>query len=167
MMGATGQSQTSAQRQGNRIRTKTVRYGYETSTSSEVDHDFSYDFEEISRPYTPMTPQPKRQIVVCTFADTVNQKKLRTLLTQPQKKLDNASRSTNVDSKKRKSTSSNATDVDEYEPAIQNTDKSSKRQRRPTAKERAESRAMIANIQNSFPEPRGQPEVWADVSNSP
>ena len=157
------------QRQGTRIRKQTVRYGHETSASNEDDQDLRDDHDEIPVPDGPTTAPQKRQVFICNFADASSKKKLRAMLKRPAKKFDISPGFSNGNFKKRKSPSSNALEDDEpeSEPATQSADKPSKRQRRQPAKERAENRATAANVQDSLPEPRGQPEVWADVSHSP
>ena len=70
--------------------------------------------------------------------------------------------------RKRKSLSDNITDLEDFGLATETTANPPKRQRRLTAKEKAEEeKAAAANVQESFPEPRGEPEVWADVGNPP
>lgn len=155
------------QRQGTRLRKQTVRYGQETNASSGGDQDLRDDHNETPMEDRPVTTQQKRRTLICNFVDASNKDKLRALLTRPSEKLDSPPGSSNGNSKKRRSSLSNDSDVDGSEPARQSADNLPKRQRRQTAKERAEYRAAAANVQESFPEPRGQPEVWADVSRSP
>lgn len=69
--------------------------------------------------------------------------------------------------RKRKSLSDNITDLEDFRLATETTANPPKRQRRQTAKEKAEEeKAAASNVQESFPEPRGEPEVWADVGHS-
>lgn len=157
------------QRQGTRIRKQTVRYGHETSANNEDDQDLRDDHDATFVPDGPMTTQQKRRVFICNFADASSKEKLCALLRRPAKQPDVSPGFSNGNSKKRKSPSSNALELDEPEsdPVTQSTDKPSKKQRRQPAKERAENRATAANVQEFLPEPRGQPEVWADVSHSP
>ena len=70
--------------------------------------------------------------------------------------------------RKRKNLEDNATDLEDFRLATESTANPPKRQRRQTAKEKAEEeKAAALNVQESFPEPRGEPEVWADVGHFP
>ena len=78
-----------------------------------------------------------------------------------------AMESTGNPSRKRKSPSDNIIDLEDFGLATESTANPPKRQRRQTAKEKAqEEKAAASNVQASFPEPRGEPEVWADVGHS-
>ena len=70
--------------------------------------------------------------------------------------------------RKRKNFSDNITDLENFGLATESTVNLQKRQRRLTAKEKAEEeKAAASNVQEFFPEPRGEPEVWADVGHFP
>ena len=78
-----------------------------------------------------------------------------------------ATESTFYPTRKRKSPSDNIKDLEDFGLAAESTANPPKRQRRQTAKEKAEEeKAAALNVQESFPEPRGEPEVWADVGHS-
>ena len=79
-----------------------------------------------------------------------------------------ATKSTSYPTRKRKSLSDNNIDLEDSELATASTANPPKRQRRQTAKEKAEEeKAAASNVQESYPEPRGQPEVWAEVGHFP
>ena len=78
-----------------------------------------------------------------------------------------ATESTSYPTRKRKTLSDNMIDLEDFGPTA-STANPPKRQRRQTAKEKAEEeKAAASNVQESYPEPRGQPEVWADVGHVP
>lgn len=152
-------------RQSTRPRKQTVRYGHEASASSSSDqslHDEEDNFVQ-DKPAT----IPERQIVNCRIASASGKNKLRALLIGGQMTPESPPESSKGTSKKRKSPLSNAPDVEGSESATGSADNAPKKQRRQTAKEKAESEATAVNVQESFPKPRGQPEVWAEVSRSP
>ena len=75
-----------------------------------------------------------------------------------------ATESTSNPSRKRKSLSDNSKGLEDFGLATESTANPPKRQRRQTAKEKAEEeKAAASNVQEFFPEPRGEPEVWAEV----
>ena len=78
-----------------------------------------------------------------------------------------ATESTSSPSRKRKSHSDNIIDLEDFGLATESIANPPKRQRRQTAKEKAEEeKAAASNVQEFFTEPRGEPEVWADVGRS-
>ena len=79
-----------------------------------------------------------------------------------------ATESTSNPPRKRKCLSDNIIDLKDFGLATESTANLPKRQRRQTAKEKAEEeKAAASNVQEFFPEPRGEPEVWADVGHFP
>lgn len=79
-----------------------------------------------------------------------------------------ATQNTSNPSQKRKALSDNIIDLEDFGLAAGSTANPPKRQRRQTAKEKAEEeKAAALNVQEFFPEPRGEPEVWADVGHLP
>ena len=79
-----------------------------------------------------------------------------------------AMESTSKPSRKRKSLSDNIVDLEDFGLPKERTANPPKRQRRQTAKEKAEEeKAAASNVQEFFPEPRGEPKVWADVGHFP
>lgn len=137
-----------------RNRKQTVRYGHEGSASSGSSQMLGDGLQN-------------HGIARFSFANASNIEILRTLLARAPRKLAGSSGSTNGNSKRQKAPLSKALDLDESESDTQSAADPPKRQRRQTATEKAESRATAANIQKSLPEPRGMPEVWADVGHSP
>ena len=137
-----------------RIRKQTVRYGQAGSASSGSGQVLGDELQS-------------HGIARFKFANALNIKTLRALLARAPRKLASSSGSTNSNSKRQKAPLSNALDLDESESDTQSDANPPKRQRRQTATERVLSREIAANVQKFFPEPRGMPEVWADVSLPP
>ena len=78
-----------------------------------------------------------------------------------------ATGSTSNPPRKRKALSDNIIDLQDLGLATESPANPPKRQRRQTAKEKAEeAKAAASNVQEFFPEPRGEPEVWADVGQT-
>ncbi len=153
---------TPAQRYERRIRKQTERYGQETSVSSG-DRDAIGDEDDTFVPAGPTVTQQKSRMVKISFTSASNTRRLRALLAGTPGKLADSSTATKSTSK-RKAASSKDPDLDESDSDTQSATNPPKRQRKQTAKERAEQRAAAAKVQEFFPEPRGQPTVWADVS---
>lgn len=194
-MGATGDN-SSGSRQSTRPRKQTERYGHEASASSSSGHIFLEEEEDNYVQDEPAaTPErriascrfasasgknrfrallqgpaatPERRIANCRFVSASGKDKLRVLLQGAQMTPAPASppESSKDTSKKRKSPSSNAPDLDGSESATGIADNAPKKQRKQTAKEKAEARVAAANVQEFLPAPRGQPEVWAEDRQS-
>ncbi len=157
---------TPAQRYERRNRKQTERYGHETSVSSGDRDAIGDEEDDTFVPAGPIVAQQKRRMVKISFTSASSTRRLRALLAGPSRKLADSSAATKSTSK-RKAASSKDPDLDESESDTQSATNPPKRQRRQTAKERAEQRAAAAKVQEFFPEPRGQPTVWADVSQFP
>ena len=153
-----------AQRYERRIRKQTERYGQETSVSSGGRDAIGDEDDDTLVPAGPVVTQQKRRTFIFNFTNASRIRRLRALLAQPPRKLAGSSTATNGNSKRPKAALSKDLELDESESDTQSASNPPKRQRRQTAKERAEQRAAAAKVQEFFPEPRGKPIVWADVS---